>query len=226
MCDKVTGLTAAQAITAALFARERGSGGQHIRLAMLDAAIAFLWCDSMANETWIGAEPGLLISDFYRVTRTADGYMTWFTASDREFAGLCRALGRVEWASDPRFATLLERVRNLLVLFPQIELEFAKRSTDDLVRALEAEDVPCARVNSVREALVDPQVVANGTVVESEHPRAGRMRQATPAARFERTPARVGGPAPGLGEHTDEILSELGLERGEIAALREARIVA
>ena len=226
VCDKVTGLTAAQAVTAALFARERGRGGQHIRLAMLDAAIGFLWPDAMANETWVGAEPGYLLSDSYRVTRSADGFMTWYTVSDREFAGLCRALGHVEWASDPRFATLAERVRNLLVLQPLIELEFAKRSTQELLRALEAEDVPCARVQSIREALVDPQVIANGTVVESEHPRAGRMRQPSPAARFERTPARVGGPAPELGEHGDEILAELGLARSEIDALRAAGVVA
>jgi len=226
VCDKVTGLMAAQAITAALLARARGGGGQHIRLAMLDAALAFLWPDAMANETFVGAEPGLLLADFYRITRTADGFMTWYTASDREFAGLCRALERPEWASDPRFATLAERQRHLLALMPMLDLEFAKRSTQDLLRALEAEDVPCARIQSVREAVADPQVAANGAVVESEHPRAGRIREPAPAARFERTPARAGGPAPGLGEHTDEILSDLGLDAAEIAALRDAGVVA
>ncbi len=226
VCDKVTGLLAAQAVTAALFARSRGAGGQHIRLAMLDAAIAFLWPDAMANETWIGAPPGLLLSDFYRVTRTADGFMTWFTAADREFAGLCRALGRPEWAADPRFATLAERQKNLLELQPLLEQEFAKRSTKDLLRALEAEDVPCAPVQSVREAIADPQVVANQSVLESEHPRGGRLREPAPAARFERTPARAGGPAPALGEHSDEILAEIGFAPAEIAALRAARVVA
>ncbi|HXK21542.1 MAG TPA: CoA transferase, partial [Myxococcota bacterium] len=96
----------------------------------------------------------------------------------------------------------------------------------DLLRALEAEDVPCARIQSVREAVADPQVAANGAVVESEHPRAGRIREPAPAARFERTPARAGGPAPGLGEHTDEILSDLGLDAAEIAALRDAGVLA
>ncbi len=226
VCDKVTGLTAAQAITAALFARERGAGGQHLRLSMLDAAIAFLWPDAMANETFVGAPPGMSLSAIYRVTPTADGCLTWFAVSDAEFAAACRVLGRDELTADPRFAKLQTRANHLEELFPILEAEFARRKTDELLRALEAADVPCARVNSVPEVLSDPQVLANGTVVESELPRTGRTRQPRPAARFERTPARIGAQAPALGEHTDEILRELGLSAAAIADLRAASVVA
>jgi crotonobetainyl-CoA:carnitine CoA-transferase CaiB-like acyl-CoA transferase len=227
VCDKVTGLSAAQAICAALFARERGAGGQHLGLSMLDTAIGFLWSDGMVNQTLLGegveARPSL--ADFYRITRTADGFMTWFTVSDVEFQSLCRVLGHPEWAEDPRFATLLERAENVLDLIPRLEEEFAKRPTPELIAALEAEDVPCAPINAVSEVADDPQVRHNRTLEESEHPRAGRMRQPRPSVHFEKTPARIAGPAPMLGEHTEKVLGELGIGGSELAGLRADGIV-
>jgi crotonobetainyl-CoA:carnitine CoA-transferase CaiB-like acyl-CoA transferase len=227
VCDKVTALTAAQAITAALFARERGAGGQHLELSMLDTAVGFLWCDGMVNEILLGdgATPGATLSDFYQVTRTADGFMTWFTLSDVEFQGLCRAVERMEWADDPRFATLAARVANLTVLVPLLEAEFARHKTADLLERLETHDVPCAPINPVGVVADDPQVRHNETLEVIEHPQAGLMRQPRPAARFEKTPARAGRPSPMLGEHSDALLAELGIAEGEIAELRESGVV-
>ena len=114
VADKATALVAAQAITAALFARERGAGGQHVRLAMLDVAIAFLWPDVMQEHTYLG--PGVTapasLHGFLSVRQTADGYMTIFAIADREFEGLCRALGRPELALDERFRDTAGRFRH------------------------------------------------------------------------------------------------------------------
>jgi crotonobetainyl-CoA:carnitine CoA-transferase CaiB-like acyl-CoA transferase len=227
VCDKVSGVFAAQAVCAALFARERGAGGQHLALSMLDAAIGFLWSDGMSQETLLGedVQAGVTLADFYQVTRTADGFMTWFTVSDTEFQGLCRVVGHPEWAADPRFATLLKRTENVLELMPALKEEFAKRPTTELIAALEAEDVPCAPINAVREIADDPQVRHSRTLEESDHPRAGRMRQPRPTVHFETTPARIAGPAPMLGEHTDEVLGELGIGGQELASLRADGVV-
>jgi crotonobetainyl-CoA:carnitine CoA-transferase CaiB-like acyl-CoA transferase len=228
VCDKVTGLTAAQAITAALFARERGRGGQHLRLAMLDAAVAFLWPDGMINETFLGEDVQVAptLSDFYRVTPTADGFMTWFTLSDAEFQAMCRALDRPEWAEDPRFATLAARIENLIEAVDLLEEVFATWKTADLLAALEAEDVPCAPINAVGSVAQDPQVLHNALLCELDHPHAGRLRQPPPAVQFEATAAAISHPAPLLGEHSDEILREAGVSDTELAELREAGVVA
>jgi crotonobetainyl-CoA:carnitine CoA-transferase CaiB-like acyl-CoA transferase len=111
--DKVTALTAAQAITAALLARSRNGRGQHVHLAMLDATIAFLWPEGMALQTFpdLGVKPPTPGPDL--VFRTADGYLTAGAMSDVEWAGFCRALGHTEWLEDPRFRTPSLRLRNI-----------------------------------------------------------------------------------------------------------------
>ena len=101
----------------------------------------------------------------------------------------------------------------------------ATRTSQDWLQRLEAEGVPCAPVLTRAQMITHPQIVANDTLVETDHPHAGRLRQARPAARFDRTPAGIGRGAPLLGEHTDDILAELGLSAGEISALREAGVL-
>jgi crotonobetainyl-CoA:carnitine CoA-transferase CaiB-like acyl-CoA transferase len=224
--DKVTALTAAQAMTAALLARERTGEGQHVRLAMLDAVISFLWPEAMARHTFLGTAPGVSRPDTRDlVFETADGYITVGAVSDAEWAGLARAVGRPEWLDDPRFQTPAGRVRHADArLELTAEALKTKTSAEWLVR-LDAEQVPCAPILSREEVLADAQVAANALIVETEHPHAGRMRQARPAARFERTPATLRRPAPLLGEHTEAILSELGIAAERSAALRAAGVV-
>src|SRR5580698_4201351 len=210
--DKVTALTAAQAITAAMLARERTGEGQHVKLAMLDAVIAFLWPEGMASHTFISssAQPARATSRDL-IFETADGFITTGANSNAEWQGLARALGRPEWIDDARFNTVVARIRNVgerLELTAEI---LRTRASAEWLSRLEAEDVPCAPVLSREEVLRDAQVAANELIVESEHPHAGAMRQPRPAARFEATPAGLHRPAPLLGEHTDEILRELGI---------------
>lgn len=221
--DKLTALTAAQAITAALLARERTGKGQHVRLAMLDATVAWLWPDGMANQTYIGDDVTLTppFSLANPVFETADGYMTAGALSDDEWGGMARAVGHPEWISDPRFRSPADRTHNLEDLRKVAGQELKARTTAEWCERLGAEQVPCAPILS-RDALIDdPQVAANGLLVEYEHPHAGRMREPRPAVRFDMTPAEIRRPAPALGEHTDEILGELGLSAAEIAEARD-----
>jgi crotonobetainyl-CoA:carnitine CoA-transferase CaiB-like acyl-CoA transferase len=218
--DKVTALTAAQAITAALLARSRNGRGQHVHLAMLDATIAFLWPEGMALQTFpdLGVKPPTPGPDL--VFRTADGYLTAGAMSDVEWAGFCRALGHTEWLEDPRFRTPSLRLRNIAARLEFASAVFPERATADWIARLDAEDVPCGPILSRAEVLDDPQVRANGIVVESTHPEGGRLRQARPAARFEETPASIRRHAPALGEHDLEIAREAGYSEAEIDSLR------
>jgi crotonobetainyl-CoA:carnitine CoA-transferase CaiB-like acyl-CoA transferase len=225
--DKVTALTAAQAMTAALLARERTGKGQHVRLAMLDAVISFLWPEAMAAHTFIGAKNVVTRAQARDlVFATADGYITVGVVSDAEWLGLTRALERPEWLDDLRFKTPAGRVKYADARLELTAEVLQTRTSAEWLARLDAEQVPCAPILSREDLLTDPQIAANALIVESEHPQAGRMRQARPAARFDGTPAELRIPAPLLGEHTDTVLTELGVSSEQVAALRATGAIA
>ena len=218
--DKTTAVTAAQAITAALFARERTGMGQHVRLAMLDTMIAYLWPEGMSGYTFVGRETAdsraQLAQDL--IFRTRDGFITTGAVSDAEWQGMCRALEHEEWQSDPRFRTPQDRVINVRERLELMAGALLTRSTAEWLARLDQEGVPCAPVLERHEVFEQEQVKINGTVIEQDHPVAGRIRQPRPAARFDRTPLDLTRHAPSLGEHTSEILNELGFDPAELAA--------
>ncbi|MCR9093175.1 MAG: CoA transferase [bacterium] len=213
--DKVTAMTAAQAITAALLAKERTGEGQHVKLSMLDAMISLAWPEGYAGHTFVGSEADVprnaLAQDL--VFETKDGYMTAGAVSDSEWHGLTRALGHPEWLDDDRFKTAGGRVAYAKERLDQTADVLVTRTTEEWLERLDAEQVPCAPILPLSEILEHPQIEATGVVVETDHPVAGRIRQARAAAQFEKTPTNLDRPAPTLGEHTDEILAELGLAR-------------
>ena len=225
--DKVTALTAAQAMTAALLARERTGTGQHVRLAMLDAVIAFIWPESMAAYTFAGPEKAITRPPNTRdlVFQTADGYITCGAVSDSEWEGLCRTLERPEWLDDDRFKTPAGRVRYADARLELTAEVLSTRSSADWLARLDARQVPCAPILTRDELLSDPQVAANRMIVEATHPNAGPMRQPRPAALFGGTPAELRSFAPTLGQHSGEVLLETGFAADEIAALREAGVI-
>jgi len=221
VCDKSTAYTAAQAITAALYARATGrSAGQHIELAMIDTAIAFLWPDSAMDAALldddVNRQPTLASN--YAVTRLADGFASAGAVSDAEFAGLCAAYGRPEMAEDPRFVDTLSRMANANEMVVELAEAAALCSLDDFVVRSEAHDVPASKINTLHDLPSDPQVVNNEVFVEREHPIAGRIREPRPAARMHGTPQRVGRVAPAHGEHTLEVIAELGLDAEALRA--------
>jgi len=225
--DKLTGVTAAQAITAALFARERSGRGQHVRLSMLDATIAFLWPEGMAGFTWVGDETERarpqLAQDL--VFETTDGFITVGTVSDAEWQAFARVTDHPEWIEDERFASANARVTHVTERLALMQHALRGRSSAEWLERLDAAGVPCAPILSRRELLTHPQIAANRLIVEDVHPYAGPMRQPRPAARFDATPAAIRRPAPLLGQHTDEVLGELGIGAPEIAALRAGEVV-
>ena len=135
---------------------------------------------------------------------------------------MCRALDRPDLENDPRFADQTQRFRHGPEFSALIDAETAKYTTAELCRRLEAEDVPCAPVNDVATLHEDPQVVANALLEELSHPRAGKIRTPRAAARFDATPTSIRRLAPALGEHGDEVLSEIGVKPDEIETLRRA----
>jgi crotonobetainyl-CoA:carnitine CoA-transferase CaiB-like acyl-CoA transferase len=218
--DKTTAVTAAQAITAALFARERGRGGQHVKLAMLDTMVAYLWPEGMAGYTFIGKEVKAARAQFAQdlIFQTTDGYITAGAVSDAEWQGMCRALEREEWLADPRFKTANDRIVNVRERLAMTAEVLATRSSEAWLERLDAEGVPCAPVLARQEVFEHEQIRINEMVAEHDHPVAGRIRQPRPAARFDRTPAAMQRHAPTLGEHSDEILAELGLDSEALKA--------
>ena len=142
---------------------------------------------------------------------TADGYMTAGAVSDSEWQGLTRALGHPEWLDDDRFRTAAGRVAYAKERLDQTADVLRTRTTAEWLELLDREQVPCAPILPLSEVIRHPQVVENGLLFESEHPVAGRLRQPRAAARFDRTPTAYERPAPRLGEHTQEILAELGM---------------
>jgi len=219
--DKTTALTAAQAITAALFSRERTGKGQHVKLAMLDAMVAYLWPEGMTGLTFVGREVhasrAQLAQDL--IFETTDGYMTVGAVSDAEWRGLCTVLERTQWLHDERFKTAAGRVINAAERLAMTGAVLKQRDSTYWLERLDREGVPCAPVLSREQVIEHEQIRVNATIEEHDHAIAGRIRQARPAARFSATPARMRRPAPALGEHSREILGEIGFTAAEVDAL-------
>ena len=230
ICDKATATAAAQAITAALFARERGrASGQHLVIPMLDAALYWLWPDTFNGHTIIGpkATPGPMLYQVYRVQPTADGSLVYFAASDAEFRGLCKALGHPEWLDDERFATPQQRQTsgNFEALGELLDSGFRARTTAELMGRLRAEQVPSAQVNDIDAVFTDPQVLHNDIVHCWEHPTAGPMRHAKPAVRFSHTTHEPVWAVDELGQSTEDVLRAYGYDDDALAGLRASGVI-
>lgn len=225
VADKTTAVYAAQAVCAALFARERSGEGQNIRLSMLDTMVAYLWPEAMSQYTVVGNE-GSAINPTARpdlIFETLDGYITVGSVSDSEWQGLCGVIGRPQWIEDARFKTPGKRSANAAERITLVGEILATGHSQDWLGRLDAADVPCAPVLRRAEVMNNAQVVNNRMIEQFEQPTLGTVRQPRPAARFETTPAAIAGPAPTIGEHTDAVLAELGYAASEIAALKDAR---
>jgi crotonobetainyl-CoA:carnitine CoA-transferase CaiB-like acyl-CoA transferase len=214
VCDKTTAVMTAQAVCAALYARERTGNGDHIQVAMLDAMISYLWPEGMMQYTVVGSEataadpndrPDL-------VFKTSDGYITCGTISDSEWQGFCKATGDPGLANDTRFATPTGRSVNATARINKMQEYILDHTTAEWLERLDAADVPCAPILRRGQIIYNEQVVARGIIAEIDQPTVGRVRQPKPAARFELNEAAIGGPAPRIGEHSREVLSALGYD--------------
>jgi crotonobetainyl-CoA:carnitine CoA-transferase CaiB-like acyl-CoA transferase len=218
VADKTTAVFTAQAVAAALYAREKTGKGDHIHVAMLDVMISYLWPEGMMQYTVVGGEtktadgndrPDLIFE-------TRDGYLTCGTISDSEWQGFCRATGDPELANDARFATPTARSVNATARINKMQDYIGRYTTAEWLERFDAADVPCAPVLRRSEIIHNEQVVARGLITELEQPSVGRVRQPKPAARFEMSKTAIKGPAPRIGEHTREVLRELAYSERDV----------
>jgi crotonobetainyl-CoA:carnitine CoA-transferase CaiB-like acyl-CoA transferase len=227
IADYTTALTAAQAITAALFARRRSGQGQHVRISMLDAMISYLWPEAMPSLTFVGEErdpsDGEMGPDL--VFATQDRYITAAALSDDEWTGICRALNRQDLIEDPRFKTARDRSINAVERREIVSAELEKWTAGEILPRLLANDVPSAPALSRFELLQERQVRESGILEEHQSEKFGRVRLPRPAAQFDRTPARIRELAPLLGEDNAAVLAELGYTPSDIERLERDRVL-
>ena len=225
--DKTTGITAAQAITAALLARERTGVGQHIKVAMLDVMVAYLWQEGLAGLTLVGEEDrvkrGQRSKDL--IYETSDGFITAGAVSDAEWKGMCKALDKEEWLTDERFSSARARGINVKLRLEMTAEVLKTNSSEYWLASIDECEVPSAPVLSRPEVIEQEQIKVNEVLFEYDHPELGRVRQPRPAAIFEATPVKTEQLAARLGEHNTEILEEAGYSREEITRLRDSGVL-
>jgi formyl-CoA transferase len=216
-------------ILAAYIARLRTGEGQEIDANLLESAAALaIWETSGYFAT--GEIPRPLGSAHrasapYQAVRTSDGYITIGAATPNTWTQLCQALGAPELVEDERFVDNPRRMRNVAELIEIIERVTTTRTSAEWQANLDAAGVPCGALNTIADAMADPHLQAREFIVEIDHPRAGSTRATGFPVRLSATPARLRRPAPVLGEHTAEILTELGLDAAEIDELRRASAI-
>ena len=226
--DKATSYSLAQAITAALYARERGADGQHVKVAMLDAGLAFFWPDGMLRHTLPGEgiDHYVVPGERYQLMNTADGQLVMWAGTAEQMRASLLVVGEDELAKSPsqRGKPMLEE-ENQIARTEAVYAGFAKLTSEEAYRRCIEHELPAAPVLSHEDVLLDPQVIHNGCVIEAEHPVYGRYRRAAPSAKFSGTILEPTS-APSLyGEQSEDILEEMGYSSEERKTLRESDVV-
>jgi crotonobetainyl-CoA:carnitine CoA-transferase CaiB-like acyl-CoA transferase len=229
VADLFTGLYATVAILAALRHRDATGEGQVIDMALLDTQVAML-ANLGANYLVTGKAPrraGNAHQNIvpYQVFEVADGHVILAVGNDGQFAKFCAVAGLADVAADPRFQKNADRVRHREQLVPLLAPVLRTRSRSDWLDALERAKVPCGPINSLDEVFADPQVQHRAMTVQVLHPHSDTLHLVASPLKLSRTPASVRRAPPLLGQHTDEVLTELGLERGRISALRARGLI-
>ena len=221
-CDKVTAYTACQAVTAALFHRERTGEGQHIDLSMMDAGLYFLFPDGFMHQTLLDDDVDHvppLSEILYDRTVTKDGGITVSAANQQQQVGLLSAVDQLHLFADERFNSMDKLIENIGALRAILAEKCAEFETDELLARLKENDVPAAKCLDYDEVLAHPQYAANGSLDEAEHSLMGRMRRVKPPAQFAGERLEPAAQAPAHGEHTQDVLEELGLAEDVVARI-------
>lgn len=224
VADLTCALFSVYGILSALLVRERTGQGQEVESNLLESALALaIWETSGYFVT--GEVPGPLGSAHrtnapYQAIGTADGAITIGASTPNTWTGLCAVLGRPELTTDERFCDNPRRKANERELIEVIEAITVAHPSAYWLERLEEAGVPCGRLNTIATVVEDPHIVERGFIIDVEHPRAGRTRATGFPVRLTETPAGLRRPAPVLGQHTDEILTEMGYSQDDLTALR------
>ena len=229
VADLFTGMYATVAILAALRHRDATGLGQHIDMALLDTQVAML-ANLGANFLVTGAAPqraGNAHQNIvpYQVFEASDGHLILAVGNDAQFARFCAVADRPDLARDERFVRNADRVRQRDTLVPILNEVFRARSKQQWLTALEGAKVPCGPINDLAEVFADPQVQSREMEVTLPHPLTDSLRLVASPIKMSLTPPLLHRAPPLLGQHTAEVLSELGLDASEFAALRERGVV-
>jgi len=228
MCDKITAYTACQAVTSALYLREKTGEGQHIDLSMLDAGLFFLFPDAYMNNTLVDDDVQVqpLLSDLlYELTLTSDGGLTISAATEKQRAGVLTALGKEDLAQDPRFSSMDSLVANIDEYRSILGEAFLALTTEQALQKLQENDVPCAKCLDLEEVLSQEQLKANNSIELQNHPLMGSMRIMKSPPRFGSEILEPGSPSPAHGEHTDKVLASFNLDAAQIQSLKDNGVV-
>jgi len=212
--DKTTSMIIAQAITSALFQRERTGQGCTVECAMLDAVVWWLWPDAMMNNTFVGKVESISddVSEADWICKTDDGHLVVAPYQEGAWQTFTELVNRTELLDDPRFGSVSSRTGNLEAFTAVVRESFAGKTTDEWCSFLQENGIPCAPVVKTEDIASNPQVIWNKVVEELEHPSAGTYRSVRSPVLFDGVSSSVRRHSPGLGEHTSEISSEFGFE--------------
>jgi formyl-CoA transferase len=228
--DVTTGMFAATAILAALHARDQTGEGQYVDISLLDTMAALL-TNVASNHLVGGAEPRRYGNAHpnlapYEAFRARDRWFVLAAGNERQWGILCAAIGQPDLKDDPRFATNRDRVVNQPELREILAEAFLARDASEWLAILQDAGIACGPINTVADVYTHPQAQAREMVVKAEHPTAGTLRLPGFPYKFSETPAGVRLPPPRLGEHTEQVLSELlDYSQNDIAALRDRGVI-
>jgi crotonobetainyl-CoA:carnitine CoA-transferase CaiB-like acyl-CoA transferase len=217
------------AIMAALRARDTSSVGQRVDTSLMSSAVA--WLANVGQSHLVSGNPARRFGNAhanivpYQVFKARDQHMTIAVGNDRQFRSLCEALGRRDIAEDPRFTTNPLRVEHRETLVELLQAVFETRDADVWLDACQRAGIPSGKINSVEQVFAHPQVLARDMLVEIEHPEVGMLKMAGIPYDLSATPAKIRLAPPTLGQHTDEVLSELGRTADEIQRLRKSGVI-